>query len=150
MSARCVLHVIAIICCSYFMRCGLHLASGTNCSHLIWSGRHYFQLSVIVKKVIKFLLFAYDFSLNGVCSGIVVSILVCQSRGSGFKSWSGQKFGSRFLLLLCPSAMMSALTIHCQWEDEMVREKIGHLPTYAEAKKMTLLTLLPMVALGLA
>ena len=30
---------------------------------------------------------------------------------------------------------------HCQWEDEMVRERTGHLPSYAEAKKMKLLTL---------
>jgi len=37
--------------------------------------------------------------------------------------------------------MMSTLTIHCQWEDEMEREGTGHLPSYAEAKKMKLLTL---------
>ena len=37
--------------------------------------------------------------------------------------------------------MMSTLTVHCQWEDEMVRERTGHLPSYAEAKKMRSLTL---------
>src|SRR6218665_40474 len=61
-----------------------------------------------------------------------------------FKSRPGQKFGLRFLLhlrLLANSAMMSALTICCQWEDEMVRERIGHLPSYAEAKKAKSLTL---------
>jgi len=31
---------------------------------------------------------------------------------------------------------MSTLTVHCQWEDETVRERTGHLPSYAEAKKM--------------
>jgi len=37
--------------------------------------------------------------------------------------------------------MMSALTVHCQWEDETVRERTGHMPSYAKAKKMKLLTL---------
>jgi len=37
--------------------------------------------------------------------------------------------------------MMSTLTVHCQWEVEMVRERTGHLPSYAKAKKMKLLTL---------
>ena len=39
------------------------------------------------------------------------------------------------------SAMMSTLTAHCQWEDETVRERTGHPPSYAVAKKMKLLTL---------
>src|SRR6218665_1801871 len=71
-------------------------------------------------------------------------MLACQSRVLGFKSRQGQKFGSRFLLHLCTlanSAMMSTLTAHCQWEDEMVRGRTGHPPSYAEAKKMKLLTL---------
>jgi len=58
---------------------------------------------------------------------------------------SGQKFGSRYLLHLHPlanSAMMSTLTaVHCQWEDETVRGRTGHPPSYAEAKKMKSLTL---------
>src|SRR6218665_423235 len=37
--------------------------------------------------------------------------------------------------------MMSTLVIHCQWEDETVREKTGHLPSYAEAKKIKSLAL---------
>jgi len=37
--------------------------------------------------------------------------------------------------------MMSTLTVHCQWEDETVREMTGHPPSYAEAKKMKSLTL---------
>ena len=48
-----------------------------------------------------------------------------------------EKFGSRFLFHLCPlanSAMMSTLTAHCQWEDDMVRERTGHPPSYAEVK----------------
>jgi len=39
------------------------------------------------------------------------------------------------------SAMMSTLTVHCQCEDEVVRERTGHLPSYAKAKKMKSLTL---------
>jgi len=56
------------------------------------------------------------------------------SLGSGFKPWPVQKFSSRFLFHLCPlanSALMSTLTAHCQWEDEMVRERTGphsHMP----------------------
>ena len=62
----------------------------------------------------------------------------------GFKSWPGLKFGSRFLFYLrslANSDMMSTLTAHCQWEDETVREKTGHQPSYAVAKKMKSLTL---------
>jgi len=33
--------------------------------------------------------------------------------------------------------MMSTLTVHCQWEDETVRETTGYPLSYAEAKKMT-------------
>jgi len=32
--------------------------------------------------------------------------------------------------------MMSALTTHCQWEDETVRKKTGNLNSYAVAKKL--------------
>src|SRR6218665_808835 len=49
-----------------------------------------------------------------------------------------------FLLRMRPlanSAMMSTLTAHCQWEDEMARETTGHSPSYTEAKKMKSLTL---------
>jgi len=35
---------------------------------------------------------------------------------------------------------MSALTAHCQWEDETVRERTDHPPSYTEAKKMKSLT----------
>src|SRR6218665_4025679 len=35
----------------------------------------------------------------------------------------------------------STLTIQCQWEDETVRERTGHPPSYAEAKKMKSLIL---------
>ena len=54
----------------------------------------------------------------------MVSELDYQSRGLGLKSWLGQKFGARLLLHLRPlasSAMLSTLTIHCQWEDKTVR-----------------------------
>jgi len=55
------------------------------------------------------------------------------------KTIGKQKFGPRFLFHLRPlanSAMMSTLTAHCQWEDETVRERTGHPPSYAVAKKM--------------
>ena len=39
------------------------------------------------------------------------------------------------------SAIMSTLTAHYKWEDEMVRKRTIHLPSSAEAKKMKLLTL---------
>ena len=58
----------------------------------------------------------------------MVNVLDCQLRGSRFKSWPGQKFGLRFLLHLYPqsnSSMMSTLTVHCQWEDETMRERTG-------------------------
>jgi len=58
---------------------------------------------------------------------------------------------SRFLLPPAPlanSAMMSTLTAHCQWEDETVRERTGHPPAFAEAKKCSLLTLHTRVCPG--
>ena len=42
---------------------------------------------------------------------------------------------------LANSAIMSTLNVHCQWEDETVRERTGHPAPYAEAKKMKSLTL---------
>jgi len=74
-----------------------------------------------------------------VCSGPVVDVLDYQSRDSGFKFQPRQKFGSSSLPHLCPIAnlaMMSTLTVRSQWEGETVRERPGHSPSYAEAKKM--------------
>jgi len=45
--------------------------------------------------------------------------------------------------------MMSTLTVHYQWADETMRVRTGHLPSYAEAKKMKSLTLHTMAAKGL-
>ena len=42
---------------------------------------------------------------------------------------------------LANSAMMNTLAAHCQWEDESVRERTGHPPSPAMAKKMKSLTL---------
>src|SRR6218665_2531007 len=64
--------------------------------------------------------------------------------GSGFKHRPGQKFGSKFLSHLCllvNSALMSTLIAHCQREDETVRQRTGHPPAYAVAKKMKSLAL---------
>src|SRR6218665_1671583 len=63
-------------------------------------------------------------------------------QGSGFKSLKGLKFEiSASSAPLANSAIMSTLTEHCQWEDETVKERTGHPPSYAEAKKMKPLTL---------
>ena len=79
-----------------------------------------------------------------VCGGLVVSVLDCQSKGSGFKSRPEQKFGSTFLFHLRPlanSAMTSTLTIYCKSEDETARERTGQPPSYSKAKKMKSLIL---------
>src|SRR6218665_656619 len=49
--------------------------------------------------------------------------------------------GRNFCSTFTNSVMMSTLTTHCQWEDEMVRERTGHSLAYAVGKKMTLQTL---------
>jgi len=46
------------------------------------------------------------------------------------------KIESEIAAPLANSATMSTLTAHCQWEGETVRERTGHLPSYAEAKNM--------------
>ena len=75
----------------------------------------------------------------------MVKVLDDQWRGSGFRSRPGQKFVSKFLLhmsLIANSAtMMNMLTVHCQWDDEMGRERTGYQHTYAEAKNMKSLAL---------
>ena len=70
--------------------------------------------------------------------GLVVSALDCQTRGPGFKSRPGQKFGSRSLLHLPPlanSAMMSTLTALGHWEDKTVKERTGHHPHMPRPRK---------------
>src|SRR6218665_1552582 len=86
----------------------------------------------------QFIHFQFELYLfrGWVCSGLVVSLLDCQLRGQGYKSPPEQIYVSRFLLHLRPlanSAMTSTPTVHCQWEDEMARERTGHLPLYAKA-----------------
>jgi len=46
--------------------------------------------------------------------------------------------------------MMRTLTVHYQWEDDMVRERTGHPSLFAKAKKVMLLTLHTIAASGLA
>src|SRR6218665_965609 len=82
-----------------------------------------------------------------VCSCLVVSMLDCQLRNSGFNSQPRQKFGSSILLhlrSLSNSPMMNTLNTSsqcCQLEDETVRERTGHPPSYSVAKKIKSLTL---------
>ena len=75
---------------------------------------------------------------------MVSSVLNCQSRGLGVQIQARAEIWFENSALHAPlanSAMMSTLTLHCQWENEMVRERTGRLPSYAEAKKMKSLTL---------
>src|SRR6218665_1605820 len=79
----------------------------------------------------------YFLNLKGWRGCLAVNVLDCQLGGSGFKFRPGQKFSSRFLLHLPPpakSAMRSTLTVHCQWEDETMRERTGYPPSCAKAK----------------
>src|SRR6218665_876288 len=73
---------------------------------------------------------------------------------SGTQIPPGYKFGLRFLLYMHPlsnSTMMSALTVHCSWEEATVRERTAHPPSYAEAKQMKLQALhVPNAVSGLA
>ena len=79
----------------------------------------------------------------------MVNVLDCQLRDPG--SNPVQKFGLRFFRLhtLANSAKMSTLAVQCQWEDETVRERIGHPLSYAKGQKMKSLTLHTHAALGL-
>jgi|SRR6218665_2738026 len=78
--------------------------------------------------------------MNG---GAIISALDCQSRGPEVKSLPEQNLHRVF----CPKgptltnpAKMSTPTVHCRWEDEMARVRTDHPRSYAEAKKMKLLT----------
>jgi len=55
---------------------------------------------------------------------------------------------------LANSAVISTLTVNCQWEDETARERTGYQTSYDGAKKMKLLALYthgcPRVCLRLA
>jgi len=64
------------------------------------------------------------------------------SHGSNLEKWL--KCWFKISASSAPPANLAKLTVHCWWEDEMARERTGHLPSYAEAKKMKLLNLHPM------
>jgi len=61
---------------------------------------------------------------------------------------AGLKLISGFMGPLANSATMGTQTEHCQWEDETASKRTGHQPSYAEAKKVTSLIIIPMIALG--
>ena len=74
----------------------------------------------------------------------MVSVVDCQSRGSGCKIPTRAEICIEISAPPAPlanSAMMSTRTVHCQWEGETVRERTGHPPSYGEAKKMKSLEL---------
>ena len=76
----------------------------------------------------------------------MVSVLCCQfgvKLPARSESWFKISAPPVRLCPLANSAMMNTLTnvnIHCQWENEMVREGTDHQPWYAEAKKLKSLT----------
>src|SRR6218665_334328 len=41
---------------------------------------------------------------------------------------------------------INTLVVHCLWKDLTVRDRAGHTPSYAEAKKMKSLKTIPMAA----
>ena len=59
-----------------------------------------------------------------------------QLRGQDSNPGQGRNFDLDFWL--CPSQLGRDVYsyLHCQWEDETVRERTGLLPPYAEAKEM--------------
>src|SRR6218665_1934574 len=79
--------------------------------------------------------------IKWVHGGLVVSVLECQSKALGFTSRPDIFQIYTTSVPLANSAMMSTLNASCQWEDEMVRERTVHPPSYAEALKMKSLTL---------
>ena len=73
----------------------------------------------------------------------MVSVLDCQAKGSGFKP----AMAAIWFEISAPPALPSQICYDeyidrtLSVEDETVRERTGHPPSYAEAKKMKLLTL---------
>jgi hypothetical protein len=68
---------------------------------------------------------------------LAVTALDCQPRGQRLEPPLVQKFVSIFLLHLLAitnSAIMSALTVHGQWKDEMARVGTGHPSSYAKGR----------------
>src|SRR6218665_96865 len=77
---------------------------------------------------------------SGMCGGLVVSLMDCQSSVLGFKSQSRimvQDFSST-----CVPSQLSydeySDCIRCQWEDKTAKERTCHLLLYAKAKKIKL------------
>ena len=76
--------------------------------HLVWpiwtirgSTWKYLPMWAVSAPLVSSILgFVLSLLLEGMRGGLVVSMLYCQSRGLGLKSWPGQKFNSRFLLHL--------------------------------------------------
>src|SRR6218665_2090115 len=79
------------------------------------------QITILIKiRNVSHLGFRF---LTGVRGGLVVSVLDCQSRGSGFKLWPGWKFCLRFLLHLrnlvtSATCILSTLTLQYHWDGE--------------------------------
>ena len=84
-----------------------------------------------MSQTLNFILIA-NISLTWVHSGLMVSMLDCQSRGRGSNLSPGLEISAP----LANSAIMSRLTVHCHWEDEMVRERTGHPPHLPWLRKM--------------
>ena len=63
-----------------------------------------------------------------VFDGVIINVLDCQLRDPG----SNPARGETWFVIYAPAAplansiVMSTPTVHCQWEDETVRERIDH------------------------
>lgn len=78
------------------------------------------------------------------------SLVDCQQKGLRFKPRQGRHYYRRYSLLhffslpLAPktnSVMMITRGKHCQWEVKTAKDITGHMPSYADTKKMKSLTL---------
>src|SRR6218665_3598268 len=81
------------------------------------------------------------FHLCDMCWSIVVSALDCQLRGRGSNALQDRTLYRDFCAICTPSHDKYTLTACGRWENEMARERIGHLPSYAEIHTLKLLAL---------
>ena len=83
-------------------------------------------------------------SIYVICVGLVVSALDCQLRGRGSNALQDRTLDQDFCAICTPSQLSHdkyTLTACGRWENEMARERIGHLPSYAEIHTLKLLAL---------
>src|SRR6218665_3482919 len=75
-------------------------------------------------------------------NSVVVLMLDYQAKGRRFKSLPRKNFFKDFCSTCAPTQFgCNILTIYCQWEDEITKERTGHPYSYVEAEKMKLVPL---------